>query len=113
MQRNVLDFALKNYDCMPGGSREACILANEFLRNSCVGNNGIRKIASSGVDSEEFLQAVRTLIAYAFPKDDEIPTMWHCEQDCHYVGAIVCRGECQAIKGAENECPYYSDDGNW
>ena len=113
MNRSYVDFTIKTCDCKEGGSKEACILAHEFLKNTTIINGKIQTNDSSGVNVEEFIKAVRTLIAYSFPRDDQIPELWHCDSDCHYVNTIFCRGECQAVKGEEIRCPYFSDDANW
>lgn len=101
MNRNMLNYVLRSNKYFPGGIKEACIIAKEYIKNK----------GNSCVSEEEFEEAVKTLIAYSFRNADEIPEFWHCDEDCRKCTWIFCPGECNVDKEALRKCPYFEDEG--
>lgn len=111
MKRNMLEFVLDSNSYVKGGTKEACVKIREFLKNASTDEDEFVITHHSCVTSEEFVSAVKTLMAYAFQKEDEIPKMWHCDNDCCKVSNILCPGECNIDKDAKELCPYFIDEG--
>ena len=99
MDREMLNFILSSNEYLPNGSKEACIKVKEYIKYG----------EKSCVSKEEFEKAVKTLIAYTFLKEDEVPEFWHCDLDCVRCTWILCKGECNVDKEAKKRCPYFAD----
>lgn len=110
MEKNKLDFILKKNNFLKGGTKEACIKAREFIRYSSISNDGISSKLSC-ISDEEFLKAVKVLIAFSFNKDDTIPETWSCDSDCKRISQDICPGECNIDKTSSKMCPYFIDEG--
>jgi len=107
----VLEFVAEQNHYLEGGTKEACLKVREFLKFiQCDGNDRI--FTNSCVEPKEFISSVKTLMAFAFQKEDEIPKTWHCDNDCHRVNNILCPGECNIDKNSKNLCPYFIDEGS-
>ena len=64
--------------------------------------------------ADEFMDAVKTLMAFAFRQDDTIPEKWQCDNDCRMVSNLLCPGECNKCnisKNADKMCPFFMDEG--
>lgn len=103
MDREEFDFVMESNHYLKGGTKEACIKARDFLRNFDAG--------MSFVDVDEYKEAVKTLIAFAFRQEDTVPERWHCENDCHRISNIMCPGEFNLDKKSEKKCPFFMDEG--
>ncbi len=110
MERKELDFVLKQNHYLEGGTKEACIKAREFLRHATNPGNQIHS-ALSCVTADEFMEAVKVLMAFAFGQADTIPEKWTCDSDCHLVSDLLCPGECNISKTADKMCPFFMDEG--
>ena len=122
MDKEFLEFIIEHFECVPGGSKEACIKVRQFIGNAIVDEEG-RLIPSlnSAVSSEEFLEAVRVLMAFAWQnrEQDTVPERFICDSDCTQIGDF-CLGECQLVSKRHSEygkvkskqCPYYRDSCN-
>lgn len=81
MERKELDFILENNHYLKGGTKEACVKAREFIVNSINPGNQLHAPLSC-VKANEFVEAVKTLISFAFSQEDTIPeTMIFEEQE--------------------------------
>ncbi len=103
MDRKEFDFVMKENNYLEGGTKEACIKARDYLINHNAG--------MSFVNVDEYEEAVRTLIAFAFRKEDTVPEKWHCDSDCHRVSYLLCPGECNIDKNSKKRCPFFMDEG--
>ena len=110
MERNKLDFLLKKNNFLEGGTKEACIKARDFIRYSSISEDGISSKLSC-ISNEEFLRAVKVLIAYSFKQEDTIPETWLCDSDCKRITETLCPGECNINKDSSKICPYFIDEG--
>lgn len=110
MKREELEFILESNECLAEGTKEACIKAREFLHHATNQGNQIHA-AVSCVTAEEFVEAVKTLMAFAFQQEDTVPERWRCDNDCQRVSDLLCPGECNISKKAEKLCPFFMDEG--
>ena len=72
MEREMLNFVLRDNHYIEGGTKEACIKVRDFLHYAQLSGNKIIS-ANTCVSAEEFAEAVKTLMAAAFQQDDTIP----------------------------------------
>ena len=110
MERKELDFVLKQNHYLEGGTKEACVKVRDFLSHATNPGNQIHS-ALSCVTADEFMDAVKTLMAFAFRQDDTIPEKWKCDNDCRMVSNLLCPGECNISKNADKMCPFFMDEG--
>lgn len=111
MQREQLNFVCKDNGYLAGGTKEACVKARDFIKN--VKNHGnVLSSPLSCVSADEFIEAVKVLMASAFLKEDEVPKTYRCENDCRKVSYLLCPGECNLDKEANDMCPFYEDEGD-
>lgn len=103
MDRNEFDFVMKQNNYLKGGTKEACIKARDFLTNFNAG--------MSFVDVDEYKEAVKTLIAFAFRQEDTVPERWQCDNNCHRVSDLMCPGEFNIDNNLEKMCPFFMDEG--
>lgn len=108
MERKKLDVVLQQNNYLKGGTKEACIKARDFLRHK---NNpeSQNQFIVSCVSEDEFVEAVKVLMAYAFQREDEMPDMWYCDSDCKRTFDVVCPGECNISKESKVLCPFFVD----
>lgn len=107
--------------CVQGGIKEACIIVREYLQNSRIYQTVISS-SNSAVTTDEFVQAVKVLMAYSWQNraNDCIPERWECDIDCASIdSSIFCPGEFQIASKDEKGrslsktlCPYFRDSGN-
>lgn len=110
MKREELDFVLKHNQYLEGGTKEACVKVRDFLRHAKNSENQIHSELSC-VNAEEFMEAVQTLMAFAFQQEDTIPERWKCDNDCHKISNLLCSGECNISDTAKKKCPFFMDEG--
>ena len=110
MNRKNLESLLKEKGYKEGGTKEACIKAREFLRAAVCEGNTLRS-RYFGLNANEFCEAVKVLVAFAYEHDDEVPKRWNCDSDCKRIFEAFCLGECGVDKNSKNTCPYFIDDG--
>lgn len=111
MDRQQLGYAIEKYAQWVGGTRESCIKIKDFIENAQITENGIQKTDATCVTTEEFLEALRILMAYSYLKYDEIPTRWHCKTDCKEKSRDICLGTFNVKDGYAIECPFYKKMG--
>lgn len=109
MERRELDFVLKQNRFLKGGTKEACIKIRDFLRHAVKSENQIHS-SDSCITADEFMEAVRTLMAFAYQQDDNIPERWRCDGDCRRVSYLFCSGECNTSDESQNLCPFFMDE---
>jgi len=66
MNRCYIENILKDGQFKRGGTKEACIKAREFLSNAMNPGNQLHAPLSC-VKADEFVEAVKTLMAFAYP----------------------------------------------
>lgn len=108
--KKQIRFYTQKNNFLKGGTKEACIKAKEFIRYSSISNDGISSKLSC-ISDEEFLKAVKVLIAFSFNQDDTIPETWSCDNDCKRISQDICPGECNINKDSSKTCPYFIDEG--
>lgn len=123
MNRDELNYVLKNMAFKPGGTREACVKVKDFMVNFHKYNNENGQATlpvghaplvfpESCVTLDEFIEAVNVLMASAALKKDEVPTRWNCDTDCRRVSSLFCFGQFNVTNNSTALCPFFSDEGN-
>ena len=72
MERKELKYILESSHFMKGGTKEACVKAREFIENSMNPGNQLHAPLSC-VKANEFVEAVKVLMEFAFEQEDTIP----------------------------------------
>lgn len=82
--------------------KKACLTVQEFLRepqeDKCV------------VSSEEYLEALKLILAYSYQTSDEFTTvdLYYCLDDCVWSGNYgFCEGEFSRNDNSLKLCPHY------
>ena len=124
MEKDFFEFLIKNLKCTTGGSKEACIKVREFIQHATIDKEGnIIPTKHSSVDSKEFMESVRVLMAFAWQKkgQDCVPERFICDNDCSELNHEgFCSGEFQLVskddleKNGEGKikakrCPHFRD----
>lgn len=109
MERKELDFVLKQNQYLEGGTKEACVKVRNFLQHVTNPGNQFHS-EQSCITADEFVESVKTLMAFAFRQDDTIPERWRCDIDCRMISHFLCPGECNISKTAKNMCPFFMDE---
>ena len=107
MNRRDFEKKMSEYGYQKGGTKEACLKAEEVLQN--IVSSYIELIAPrSAVNMSEFVDAVNVLIAATKPKEDYVPTICRCENDCAYLYS-QCPGRKEYVISEDSKtlCPYY------
>ena len=89
MNRKELDFVLQQNHYLEGGTKEACVKVRDFLSHATNPENQIHSTLSC-VTTDEFMDAVKTLMSFAFPQDDTIPETWKCDNTCLISDNYIC-----------------------
>lgn len=110
MKKSELEFVLNQNNYLKGGTKKSCILVRDFLKNATISRGEISSI--SAVTAEEFVKAVKILLAAASQNNDVVPDTWHCDSDCKLFSFLPCPGEYASDKNAKNLCPYFTDEGS-
>lgn len=111
MKREELEFILKSNRYLEGGTKEACVKVRNFLEYAKNPGNQLHSPMSC-VTADEFVEAVKILMAFAFRQEDTIPERWRCDNDCRKVNSLLCPGECNISKTADKTCSYFMDEGD-
>lgn len=112
MEKEMIDFMIKSNKYLSGGTKEACVKVREFLHYSSTDKDTVRTQGCSAVNAEEFVEAVKVLMASAFQREDEIPERWHCDSDCERITTcFFCKGEFNLNKESNKLCPFFVDEG--
>ena len=111
MNRSELDRLIAMKCCKKDGTNAACLKVKDFIRNLDKSDERLL-VSSSCVSTEEFIEAVKVLLAFANSNEDTIPERWHCDSDCRRVFSPWCPGECSIKKDSPNMCPHFIDDGD-
>ena len=109
MERKELDSILAHNHYLKGGTKEACVKVRNFLNYATNPGNQIHS-ALSCVTADEFMEAVKTLMAFAYRQEDSVPERWKCDSDCRKTSSLLCPGECNISKTADKMCPFYLDE---
>lgn len=109
LDRDEVEFVLSDNNYIKGGTKEACVKVRQVLKNSQNNYNQLNASTCS-IQIEEFIEAVKVLMAAAFKKEDEIPETWYCENDCKMISNLLCPGECNLSNDSEKRCPFYIDE---
>ncbi len=94
---------------LEGGTKKACVIVRDFFRDV----KDVAKVLQnkhSCVTANEFVDAVKALVAYAFSQEDTIPETWRCDSDCRMTSYLLCPGECNLNKKSEKQCPFFMDE---
>ena len=110
MERKELDSIIKDFNFQKGGTKEACLKAREYLLHMINPGNQLHSPLSC-VKADEFVEAVKVLMAFAFRQEDTIPETWKCDNDCHRTSYFVCPGECNINNNSDKMCPFFMDEG--
>ena len=110
MQKNELDYVIDHNQYFKGGTKEACVKAKDFLKNATFSEDKIFSSLSC-VTAQEFIDAVKVLMAFTFTQKDTIPETWQCDNDCSKVSDFICPGECNINKNSVELCPFFTDEG--
>ena len=109
MNRKQLESVLEQYRYLKGGTKEASVIAREFLQHAKISGNQI--ISKSCVSATEFIKAVETLIAVASRQKDTRPRRWKCNRaKCYMASFCICPGEGNVTEKSEESdeiCPYF------
>ncbi len=105
-----LQYVLRDGQFKQGGTKEACVKAREFIKNSMNPGNQLHAPLSC-VSANEFVEAVKTLMAFAYRQEDTIPETWTCDNDCRRSSSFLCPGECNIKNDSDKMCPYFMDEG--
>lgn len=106
MNNSELDFVIKSNRYLEGGSKEACVIVNNLLKNVQI-SEGIKSPVNM---TAKELEAIKLLIAASFQREDMIPERWHCDGDCKMVSYLLCPGECSTKKDSPKLCPHFLDE---
>ncbi len=106
MKREELAFILKQNKYLEGGTKGACVIVRDFLRHEANPGNQI-----SCITANEFMEAVKILMAFAFRQEDTVPERWKCDNDCSRISNTLCPGECNISEFSNKMCPFFTDEG--
>ena len=109
MERKELDSILAHNHYLKGGTKEACVKVRNFLNYATNPGNQIHS-ALSCVTADEFMEAVKTLMAFAYRQEDSVPERWKCDSDCRKTSSLLCPGECNISKTTDKMCPFFLDE---
>ena len=109
MERKELDSILAHNHYLKGGTKEACVKVRNFLNYATNPGNQIHS-ALSCVTADEFMEAVKTLMAFAYRQEDSVPERWKCDSACRKTSSLLCPGECNISKTADKMCPFFLDE---
>ncbi len=111
MERKELELVLKQNGYLEGGTKEACIKARVYLQSVINPGNQIHSPACP-VTADEFMAAVRVLMAAAASEQDRVPETWYCDNDCARTSKLLCPGELCINKESKKCCPFFIDEGD-
>lgn len=116
---NQEDFERNKKGYLKGGTKEACVTIREALisirtHKGSIAPDSFSFGENSTVSMEDFLEAVKTLMAFSYSQEDTIPERFQCvDADCKYnYHTTFCPGEFRLGNEATLErkkCPYYRE----
>ena len=106
MKMRNIDRFIEDSKCIQGGTREACLKAREILSKGVVRKDSFYA-SHSEVSVDEFIQAVRVLVALASNLPDEKVELYYCQGDCAMYYDKHCVGELTLSSSATKLCPHY------
>ena len=109
MDRDQMKFTLEHMHYLKGGTKEACLKVRNFIQTAATIGQTIQSPGSC-VRPEEFIDAVRLLLADCFQQKDRVPETWHCDNTCANITDFLCPGECCVNPRAQNLCPYFIEE---
>ena len=109
MERGELEFVLESNHYLKGGTKESCVKARDYIVNSMNPGNQLHAPLSS-VRADEFVEAVRVLVAFAFRQEDTIPETWKCDYHCGMTSYLLCPGECNINQKSDKMCPFFVEE---
>ena len=101
---------IKASNCIEGGSKEAAIKVRTVMKNISTANENILLLGRSGVNAEDFLQAIRKLVAYAESHADTKVELWYCETDCVRSQNPNCPYRQFMVSNGDKICPHYIEE---
>lgn len=107
MQRNELERVIKENGFVSGGTKEACVKIRDFLFNLKCDEKTISSF--SCVENEDFIEAVKIVIAHTYPDEDTVPVRWGCDNACQLINQKFCPGECNISIESNLFCPYFQN----
>ena len=107
LKREQFDSMLEQEHCLKGGLKEACIKASHFIRYAAPIGSDIIPTPECCVRNDEFLEAVRLILAVAGEHEDVVPELWDCDSDCIYSAKSACPGLFGCKYGSSKMCPHY------
>ena len=108
MKQEELEFILKSNRYLEGGTKEACIKVRDFLHHAKNPGNQLQSPMSC-VTADEFAEAVKVLMEFAFEQEDTIPKKWKRENDCK-INYYSCSEECILNKKPDKVCPLMGEE---
>ena len=118
MKPEELEKMLLEKSYLRGGTIEACVIIRMFLSHvhseDWKNSEKIATYAHAGVSGQEFIKAVRTLMAFAIEQDDTLPRRWRSECrssfldiECKKHRNSLCVGEFNLADNSKEVCPYF------
>ena len=109
MKARNIDKFIEDSKCIQGGTKEACLKTREILSKGVVRKDNFYA-SHSEVSMEEFLQAVKVLVAFASNLPDEKVELYYCQGDCARYYDKHCVGELTLSSCATKLCPHYTQE---
>ena len=106
MERNKIFKFIEENHFKKGGTKEACTIAYDYLHYAATIGSSIIAY-ESGIRNDEFLDAVKVLLAAVCNQEDTVPEGWLCENDCVYSPNENCLGLAGINKESSRTCPFY------
>lgn len=106
MKIRDIDRFIEDSKCIQGGTKEACLKVREILSKGVVRRDSFYA-SHSEVSVDEFIQAVRVLVAFASNLPDEKVEVYYCQGDCARYYDKHCVGELALSSCATKRCPQY------
>lgn len=110
MTREELNFVLKQNACLEDGTKQACIKIKKFIQDAHCTDTQINSLQSC-VTIDEFMEAVKILVAFTFQQEDQVVRTWYCDNGCRRISNLLCPGECNVDKNSKTICPFFIDEG--
>lgn len=107
MDKQQLANTIKSSASWINGTKASCIKIRDFIENAQITEKGIQTTDATCVTTEEFVEALKILMAYSYLRYDEIPIRWHCKHNCKKKSDGICKGIFNVKDGYAIECPFY------
>ena len=100
---------MKNGDCINGGTYDACIKAQEVVKNYFDGGYKLVSLTNK-VSIAEFVEAVKILMTFASKHPDEYVEICYCETDCVRSPNPDCPYRQFTFSNGTAICPHYIEE---